>query len=1006
MRIGNSVRWIQALLCALFLFLLPPDQGWSQDIAGKTVKSISYEPVNQPIDTRDLARMQLVQVGEPLEPRQVAATLDRLFSTGLYDDLKVNAKPSPDGVAITFLTKPRRFIGHVDAQGKISSPPSRAVILSDSQLSLGNPFDEEALNTAKKNIEAELRRNGLYRGRVDVTTIEDPETRLMTIRFLIDSGDRAKYEAPVIQGDPKLSDSTIVRATGWRIPLIHYWRHVTQALTDKGIDGIQKKYAGKDRLTTSIDVRSLDYNAGTNTLKPTLDIQAGPKIEIKALEAKLSKSKIRKYVPVYQEGSVDRDLLTEGARNIHDYFQSKGYPDVDVTFNSEPAKDDRQVINYYISTGPRRRLVNIDIDGNFYFLRETLEERMFLKTKTILMRYGRYSETFREQDERAIEDLYRSNGFQDVKVTSAVETNYKGKEKDLSVRFTVKPGVQWTVAKLEIKGNARHDLKALKPTLTSAMGQPYADVNIATDRNLILQDYYSDGFPNTGFRYATEPGSEPHTVNLIYTVREGPQEFVKQVIVSGLYRTRRDLVQSRLNIHPGEPVSMLKISDISRELSNLGVFANVSSAVQDSSGTTHYKNVLYDLDEAARYTFNVGFGLQVGIFGTTTNNLSNAGGSSGVSPIVAFDVNRLNFLGRGQTLGLQTRYSNIEQRYGLNYIVPRFLGSSDRNVTFSLLYNATRDVQTFSSRRLEASVATSQRLNRASTLVARFAYRRVSTGSIVIPSLLIPALLQPVRIGILSASYIQDHRDNPADAHHGFWNTVDTGIAGNFFGSQRTFYRVLARNATYTQLSRNLVLARQTQFGAVVPFNIGQGISQFQYVPLPERFFGGGGTSMRGFGYNQAGPRDVGTANQQPGIPTTTPTGFPIGGNGLLFNNIELRFPLLGPNITGVAFHDLGNIYTDVSDISFRYSQRSNQDFNYALQAVGFGIRYKTPVGPVRVDLAYALNPTSYQGFSRNETLQDLLTCSPSQIGVTPRCSASPQTLSHFTFFFSIGQAF
>ncbi|MFL6416913.1 MAG: BamA/TamA family outer membrane protein, partial [Bryobacteraceae bacterium] len=398
-------------------------------------------------------------------------------------------------------------------------------------------------------------------------------------------------------------------------------------------------------------------------------------------------------------------------------------------------------------------------------------------------------------------------------------------------------------------------------------------------------------------------------------------------------------------------------------------------------------------------------GLQVGRFGGTTNNLSNAGGSNGVSPIVAFDVSRVNFLGRGQTLSLQTRYSNLEQRESINYIVPRLLGSFNRTLTFSVLYNTTQDVQTFSSRRAEAAVQVSQHLNRASTLLLRFAYRRVSTGNIQIPSLLIPSLLQPVRIGLLSASYIQDHRDNPADAHRGFWNTVDAGLAGNFFGSQRSFYRVLARNATYTSIGRNLVFARQTQLGAVIPFNIAAGLTRFEAIPLPERFFGGGGVSMRGFGDNQAGPRDIGTP-ASPGKPEAVATGFPIGGNGLFFNNLELRFPLIRPNISGVLFHDMGNIYTNFGDIALRYRQNGNQDFNYAVQAAGFGIRYKTPLGPVRMDVAYTLNPPAYQGFNRNETIQDLIGCTPANIGVTPSCTASPQRLSHFQFFFSIGQAF
>jgi outer membrane protein assembly factor BamA len=292
----------------------------------------------------------------------------------------------------------------------------------------------------------------------------------------------------------------------------------------------------------------------------------------------------------------------------------------------------------------------------------------------------------------------------------------------------------------------------------------------------------------------------------------------------------------------------------------------------------------------------------------------------------------------------------------------------------------------------------------------RFAYRRVTTGDIAIPALIIPQFLQPVRIGILSASYIQDHRDNPADAHRGFWNTVDAGIAGNFFGSQRNFVRVLARNATYTSIGRNLVFARQTQLGVIKPFNIAAGTGIFEAIPLPERFFGGGSVSMRGFGDNQAGPRDIGTITELPGGPTSpacTPsqkcaTGFPIGGNALFFNTLELRFPLLWPNISGVVFHDMGNIYTTFGDFSLAYRQKSIEEFNYAVQAAGFGIRYKTPLGPVRVDLAYSLNPPRYSGFSTSLTIQDLVDhCAP-QLA----CPTGPQQLKHFQFFFSIGQAF
>src|SRR5260370_23799919 len=167
---------------------------------------------------------------------------------------------------------------------------------------------------------------------------------------------------------------------------------------------------------------------------------------------------------------------------------------------------------------------------------------------------------------------------------------------------------------------------------------------------------------------------------------------------------------------------------------------------------------------------------------------------------------------------------------------------------------------------------------------------------------------------------------------------------------------MLVRNATYDRLTRNLVLARQTQLGIISPFSSPPGLTDQQSVPLPERFFGGGADSLRSFPYNQAGPRDIGQP-LVPGGPVSQATGFPLGGNALLFNNVELRFPLVGANIGAVLFHDIGNVFSTLSPLTFRSSHRNLNDFDYMTHAVGMGIRYRTPVGPVRLDLAYSINP-------------------------------------------------
>jgi len=150
-------------------------------------------------------------------------------------------------------------------------------------------------------------------------------------------------------------------------------------------------------------------------------------------------------------------------------------------------------------------------------------------------------------------------------------------------------------------------------------------------------------------------------------------------------------------------------------------------------------------------------------------------------------------------------------------------------------------------------------------------------------------------------------------------------------------------------------------------------------IPLPERFFAGGGTSIRGFGLNQAGPRDP-------------VTGFPVGGLSLLVFNQELRFPMrlpvVGNRLGGTVFYDGGNVYNDVQHITLAWKSSSITDLNYFSHTVGFGVRYPTPIGPVRVDFGYQLNPAFYQANNTTTNMPETL------------------RLPHFQFFFNIGPVF
>jgi outer membrane protein insertion porin family len=450
--------------------------------------------------------------------------------------------------------------------------------------------------------------------------------------------------------------------------------------------------------------------------------------------------------------------------------------------------------------------------------------------------------------------------------------------------------------------------------------------------------------------------------------------------------TRPGMVSRSLRLNPGDPLSPTAITDTQRRLYDLGVFAKVDAAVENPDGETDRKYVLYDMEEAGRYSLAAGLGAELARIGGCANCLG--AGDTGFSARISLDAARNNLWGLGHTLSVRTRVSTLDRRAVLSYNWPRFRNHDNLSVSFTALLEDSRDVRTFSFKREEGSLQLSQRVNKASTVFYRYTYRRVSVdnATLKITPYLIPLLSQPVLVGILSFAWIQDRRDDPVEPHKGIYNTVDAGLAERGFGSERNFSRLLLRNATYHPISRKVVVARSTEVGDIAGFhNPGDPATA---IPLPERFFGGGGSSHRGFPEFQAGPRDAST-------------GLALGGNFLLFNQTELRFPLVGDNIGGVFFHDMGNIYSSLSNFSLRQHQRDLTDFDYMVHAVGIGIRYKTPVGPLRVDFGYSINGPKYYGFKG--TQQDLLNA-----GVTP-CPSSKcqvQRVSYLQYFFSIGQTF
>jgi outer membrane protein insertion porin family len=977
-------------LATLFLGQATPlkaqDAALASKYEGRTITSILFDPPDQPYPRDQMLGILLLKQGDTFTDSALRQTIQALYSTGRFADIAVDASEgeSSTGLVLKFITKRAYFVGRVTVDG-VKDPPNEGQLVSATKLQLGLPYNDDDRLNAIGSIESLLRRNGFYHPTVTAETQYLDATEQAKLTFLVDTGKRAHYERPVITGSPNRSIDSIVRSMRWeRLYGLLGWHTVTDTRTQQGVDNVRSYYQKKDLLLSRVVLRGLEYHDQTGTVQATLQVTAGPEVMIRVEGAKIRGGKLRQLVPVYQERTVDADLLVEGQHRIQQYLQSEGYFEADVSYVSERQNGSR-IITYNVDKGPRHRLVSLTIVGYRYFTLATITERM--ETQPVRFPrfpYGRYSSATLNGDLQAIRDLYRTNGFSNVKVDYSVKDNYRGKINALSLTISIDEGPQSLVSEVNIEGVPETEREYISSRLTSTKGQPYSEANVAADRDYILNYFYNAGYPNATFDYYLDSVSIPNRVKLRFKLNLGKREYVRQVLVSGLNRTKPRLVNDRIKLKEGDPLSLTKITDTQRKLYDLGIFARVNTAIQNPDGDEANKYVLFQLEEASRYTVTVGVGAQLGRFGTATESLNDPAGATGFAPSVSLGVSRINFLGLGQTLGLNTSVSTLEQLIGLTYFVPQIVGHEKLSLTFNALYDNSNDINTYTARRRQISAQLGQKLSRAYTIQYRVVYRYVTQSNLKISPGLVPVLAQPDQTGLFGISLIQDKRDNPVDPTQGIYTTIDLSYAPRGLGSQTEFTKGLIRNSSFTRIGRDLVFARSTQFGVIIPVN-----ASAVDIPLPERFFSGGSTTLRSFPENQAGPRDL-------------VTGFPLGGNALLINNLELRFPLFGDNLRGVLFEDAGNVYQSFSTIGFQFRQPNIQSFNYMVQDIGIGFRYRTPIGPVRLDFSFSPNAPRFNGFKGTE--EELITCSSPQ-SPTP-CVATTQKINSFQFHFSLGQAF
>jgi len=1012
----------------------------SVDYQGKMVLEVELPRVAER-DRDHLLDLLPQKLGNPLDRDQVRDSIRVLYDTGRFADIQAEVTPSGTGVVLAFVTSANYFVGAIEVEGAPNRPSANQIV-NASKFQLGERYTQDKLDHALENVRQLVQENGYYKARVTAESTSNLTTQQVDILFHVDVGPPAHVGEVKVTGTSNLPSYTVQR-----IAHLNTGDRITSAKVTDSLQRLRKKFQKQNHALAQVSIAEQTYRPERNALDFTFQIDPGPLVLISTRGFHIRRGVLKKQIPVYEENAVDDDLLNEGRRNLLDYLQTRGHFDASVDIKKESDATTLRIV-YDIDAGPTHKLALIDISGNKNFL-DTAKLRSYLQIQPAskFLSHGRYNEGLLKNDVATLQGLYRANGFRAVKIDTKVDDNYQGSENKLAVHIHIEEGVRTTVGEVHVAGNQKIKTSDL-PELSTQQGQPYSEQDLANDRERVLGYYFDHGFPNAVLEITTNPSAtEPNREDVTYTIQEGNRFAVDQVMVGGTEHTRDFVVQRDLQVRAGDPLSQQDLLNTQTRLYDLGIFSQVDAAVQNPDGSDPLKNVLVQVREAKRYTFTYGLGFEFQTgqpAGTTAPQ-----GKTGVSPRVEFDVTRLNFAGRDQTLTFQSHVGRLQQRGLISYTVPKLLNSDKFKLIYTVFYDNSLDVATFTSQRLEGKIDLRQQFGNSgaefgtrpgpNSITYRFDFRAVkasnfaegfSPGTITLLSL-------PARVGGPGFTFIHDKRDNPLESTKGDYYTLDTALAASIFGSRSetpestlptNFGRALVQYSTYHAFGKRrpekrYVFARSTSIGLEQPFagtrilppgscplnSAGEPTCTFATIPLPEQFFAGGGNSHRGFGLNQAGPRDPNS-------------GFPVGGTALFVNNLELRFPpvalpYLGEGFGFAVFHDMGNVFTAPHDMLkglMRWHQAdpaqclpsstlttpcitsfNSSGYDYTSHAVGIGVRYKTPLGPLRFDFGYNLNPTRYfQTVSSKDSNNQTTT------------TVESQRLRHFSVFFSIGQPF
>jgi outer membrane protein assembly complex protein YaeT len=957
-------RWLRGLLtaCAWLTLSTPaiaqsdsPPRALGELVVSQSV-AIDARPASDP------ALLELIQtrVGAPLSAAAVRETIAHFMGLGRFDDVVVSVAPVPGGVAVSYDLMPTRAVRRVAFRGHAAV--SERLLRERIEERFGAAFPLARLDDLTPFLESVYRDQGYLQARVtprpEIVEPGSPDALIVDV----ESGPRVTLSDVIAEGNAPMALTDIPRRLGLAAGQFYRKGDVDRKL-EKLVADLREQGYYEARADHQLRPGT---EAGSAVL--AINVDGGARITVVFEGDELPQKERRALVPIEREGSVDEDLLEDSANRIEEHLRSQGYRDAHADHERTP-RDGGLAVVFKVRRGLQFRTARVTLIGARAVPEADL--RALLRTREGAL----FVEGVVQSDAATLAEQYRRRGYTQVRVeATSIPAAGNASPVPVDVQLTVTEGPRTVVGAITIGGQTAVDEAALRAGISSKTGQPYYQQQVALDHDGILLVLLNRGYSSAVVDPRVTFTPDRSSAAVAFVVTEGPQVFVEHVLVVGNVKTSTETIRREITLQPGAPLSYAEVTESQRRISGLGLFRRVRITELDH-GEPNRRDLLVTVEEAPATTVGYGGGVEGG---QRLRRVEPGGSATEVfelAPRGFVEYARRNLFGRNQSINLfaraslRTKASTTEVAAGetepsgytlRDYRVlgtfrsPRILRTANDLVVTGFLEQGLRS--SFNFTRRGARVELARRLTRTVSVSGRYVIERSKLFEERLDpedKPLIDRLFPQVRLSTMSLAVIRDTRDDLLAPTRGALIGWDNDVAARAIGSEVGFVKTFAQGFLYRRLPgrRAVVFATGARLGLASGFDrqvvqlddngepvIGPDgepvVDVVSDLPASERFFAGGDTSVRGYALDRLG------------TPATIDrNGFPTGGNAVFILNAELRVPLIG-GLGAVGFMDAGNVFNRVGDFAFGAIKPT----------AGVGLRYLSPIGPIRVDLGFKLD--------------------------------------------------